>query len=334
MLHNINVAFKNLSLLSAEEKTLFNNYADLIRSKDLTEEELANVIKELSGAPLSLLYKFSENDPEFKRFFAAHPKLDEVWARRLEKLGYIPEPLFSPDNKTHIPLFSQLMGALLWSQQSNCIDPVERNKYMDAAAELGIHAAIYDCMQRNLKAIEKALTKEDLSFNEITQLINHHADQIFLYGEKLGSQFWSMGYLYAAITLLQVADTAYERIDKLSMERSNMTKSKIDEELLTIRCLKAAIKYAVFSQALENTDQSQKILKVLSPHGIFSTYTDHFKDWGEAQAYVMAYGKTLNIPHPEKLMQSVMEEAEADIAKLNLSSSSSSKAATPAKEFK
>jgi hypothetical protein len=303
-----NNGYQGLSELSTEERNAFDIYLKQIKRKDLKPRELTM---------LSFLYKISENDPEFKIFFAAHPKFDEVFAKRLEKLNYIPEPLSSPDKNVELSLCSQLMGAWVCFEMKNSSNPVDREKFLDKASEIGIHAALNESIYIDLAAIEKVI-KEDFNPSAIKREIDKRAEKIFSKAEKLGGLYWSLGYLHAAIALLNVADSTYKNLDQLAIEQKVLTNQKLDDNILTIKLLRQAIKYATYSQQLENTDQSHKILKVLSPEGLFRACADIFKDWPEAQVYIATYCSNLAIPNPADFSKQAVQTGMQEVAKLNL----------------
>jgi hypothetical protein len=317
MLH-ISVNFQRLSVLSTKEKLAFNNYLDAIKRDNLNKQELAILTEKLSSAPLSILYKFSENAPaEFKKFFASHPKFNEEFSRRLKQLSYVPEPLFSPDGKMKISLFDQLMGAFVCHEMKKTSQPEERLQFTERACELGIPSALDESITRNLSAIE-TLIEKSTDINEINKKIKFHAQEIGSHAEKLGGLYWSIGYLYSAISLLKAADLMYQKFDKMTIEQRNLTQQKLDDNIQTITFVKQAIKYAVYSQYLENSEQSTKILEAISPEGLFHKYAYIFKDWPEAQNHLMACCQGFEIPNSKEFIAQVIKDSMTEIINLDL----------------
>ena len=201
----------------------------------------------------------------------------------------------------------------------------ELYKFVDKAAEFGAHSAIQDVISRHTLAIQ-AVMKSNSHFAEMTAQIDYHVNEIISQANRLGGLYWSVGHLRSAILLLQAASVTYQAIDKLAIERSNMTQTKLDENLSTIKLLNLAIKHAIFSQFLEHHAVSLRVTQVLSPEGLLKPYADKFDGWPQAQQYLFECCQGFSLPNPQHFIQASVVAAQTELGKLNVTVDSSAEA--------
>lgn len=317
-----NPAFQNLKVLSTDEKKDFDVYLKHVRRDDLKEKQIDSLITNLANASLPKLYKFQTNAPEFALFFEKHAaKANTIFAARLAKIGgYIPEPLIAPDKSYTLPLFNQLMGAYVANEMRKQNNTVEQYKFADKAADYGIYSAIQTVINYHINAIKNATTA-NMNLDELNHLLDEKVKQIIVQAKRLGGLYWSMGNLDAAVLLLKAADCVYQSNDRMLIEQKNLMEQPLDNNILTIKLVKEAIRQAMFSQALENQETSQRILAVISPAGLFHAYAETFDDFEKAQAYLTRCCKGFMIPNTEKWIQAVAAEVTGEINKLHVNES-------------
>jgi hypothetical protein len=195
----------NLIKLSDEEREELDEAEEAIVKG--SKRERFSLVRDvlLDFNNINKVFKFCANSQIFKDFCLKNEFSHiEIWAKLLRLQEYPGEEVVSLDRKDKLSTFDQYLGAyffseyLLFRRDKKKIDPAVAELYLDMACDSGLFKALVARCENNRIKVKSSTTKNAAQTDALAQ--------IKMDAMRLGNLYWTVGYLHAALVLLDIGN--------------------------------------------------------------------------------------------------------------------------------